>query len=89
VTDALLLARHADHTVLVVQHNKVDKKLVKRSVGALRKATPHLLGAVLNVIDVRSRSYQYYYYPQREGGAKKPPAGPDAPRSGRPARARA
>ena len=32
VTDALLLARHADHTLLVVQHNKVDKKLVKRSV---------------------------------------------------------
>ena len=44
VTDALLLARHADHTVLVVQHNKVDKKLVKRSVAALRKVTPNLLG---------------------------------------------
>jgi Mrp family chromosome partitioning ATPase len=77
VTDALLLARHADHAVLVIQHNKVDKKLVKRSVAALRKATPNLLGAVLNVVDVRSRSYQYYYYPQREGrpgGAPKPPA---------------
>ena len=67
VTDALLLARQADHTVLVVQHNKVDKKLIKRSVIALHKATPHLLGAVLNVVDVRARSYQYYYYPQREG----------------------
>jgi capsular exopolysaccharide synthesis family protein len=67
VTDALLLARHADHTVLVIQHNKVDKKLVKRSVAALRKATPNLLGAVLNVVDVRARSYQYYYYPQRDG----------------------
>ena len=44
VTDALLLARHADHTVLVVQHDKVDKKLVKRSVLALRKVTPNLLG---------------------------------------------
>jgi len=77
VTDALLLARHSDHTVLVVQHNKVDKKLVKRSVAALRKATPHLLGAVLNVVDVRARSYQYYYYPQKEGAAgprPKPPA---------------
>jgi len=77
VTDALLLARHSDHTVLVVQHNKVDKKLVKRSVAALRKATPHLLGAVLNVVDVRARSYQYYYYPQKESAAgprPKPPA---------------
>jgi capsular exopolysaccharide synthesis family protein len=83
VTDALLLARHADHTLLVVQHNKVDKKLVKRSVAALRKVTPHLLGAVLNVVDVRSRSYEYYYYPQRaaaEGGPRPPDgAGGDKP----------
>ena len=79
VTDALLLARHADHTVLVVQHNKVDKKLVKRSVAALRKATPNLLGAVLNVVDVRARSYQYYYYPQRDAA---PPAGRSRPPPG-------
>jgi capsular exopolysaccharide synthesis family protein len=79
VTDALLLARHADHTVLVIQHNKVDKKLVKRSVAALRKATPNLLGAVLNVVDVRARSYQYYYYPQQEGGKGGPPKPPAKP----------
>jgi polysaccharide biosynthesis transport protein len=87
VTDALLLARHADHVVLVVQHNKVDKKLVKRSVAALRKATPNVLGAVLNVVDVRGRSYQYYYYPQRDGapeGRSKAPA-PGEGRAGKPA----
>ena len=66
VTDALLLARHADHTVLVVQHDKVDKKLVKRSVAALRKVSANLLGVVLNVVDVRGRGYQYYYYPHRD-----------------------
>jgi capsular exopolysaccharide synthesis family protein len=77
VTDALLLARHCDHTVLVVQHNKVDKKLVKRSVAALRKATPNLLGVVLNVVDVRARSYHYYYYPQKGRAAGAPP--PKAP----------
>ena len=79
VTDALLLARHADHTVLVIQHDKVDKKLVKRSVAALRKATPGLLGAVLNVVDVRARSYQYYYYPQRDAAT---PAGSRPPAAG-------
>jgi succinoglycan biosynthesis transport protein ExoP len=90
VTDALLLARHADHTLLVVQHNKVDKKLVKRSVAALHKVTPHVLGVVLNVVDVRARAYHYYYYPQREGGPPKPPsADPGAARTGGPARARA
>jgi succinoglycan biosynthesis transport protein ExoP len=87
VTDALLLARHADHVVLVVHHNKVDKRLVKRSVAALRKATPNLLGAVLNVVDVRARSYQYYYYPQREShseGRPKAPAPGEGP-AGKPA----
>jgi len=79
VTDALLLARHADHTVLVIQHDKVDKKLVKRSVAALRKATPNLLGAVLNVVDVRARRYQYYYYPQSDAAT---PAGPRPPAAG-------
>jgi capsular exopolysaccharide synthesis family protein len=62
VTDALLLARHADMVVMVVQHNKVDKKLVKRNVVAIRRATPNLLGVVLNSVDVRSKGYGYYYY---------------------------
>ncbi|HXY42109.1 MAG TPA: polysaccharide biosynthesis tyrosine autokinase [Vicinamibacteria bacterium] len=72
VTDALLLARRADHTVLVVQHNKVDKKLVKRALGALRKATPQLLGAVLNVVDMRGHGYEYYYYPSRGRSGEGP-----------------
>jgi len=64
VTDALLLARHADLTVLVVQHDKVDKKVVKRSLAALRKVTPHVLGAVLNAVDMKTRGSYYYYYHQ-------------------------
>lgn len=82
VTDALLLARHADHAVLVVQHNKVDKRLVRRNAAELRKATPHLLGVVFNGVDMRARSYQYYYYhyPQREG-EKTAPASKEGPES--------
>jgi capsular exopolysaccharide synthesis family protein len=62
VTDALLLARHADMVLMVVQHNKVDKRLVKRNVAAIRKATPNLLGVVLNAVDAQAKSYGYYYY---------------------------
>jgi polysaccharide biosynthesis transport protein len=65
VTDALLLARHADMTVLVVQHDTVDKKVVKRSLAALRKVTPSVLGAVLNQVEVKTRSH-YYYYSERK-----------------------
>ncbi len=62
VTDALLLARHADMVLMVVQHNKVDKRLVKRNVAAIRKATPNLLGVVLNAVDAQTKGYGYYYY---------------------------
>ncbi len=76
VTDALLLARHADLAVMVVRHNKVDKKLVKRSVAALRRVTPNLLGAVLNAVDVKSKGYYYYYhYGSREAAPRKEAAG--------------
>jgi capsular exopolysaccharide synthesis family protein len=77
VTDALLLARHADVAVMVVQHNKVDKKVVRRSVAALQKASPNVLGVVLNQVDVQQKGYYYYYYQHdaatggRRGGAAK------------------
>lgn len=73
VTDALLLARHADVTLFVVQHNKVDKRLIKRNVAALRKVTPNVLGAVLNGVDIKTKGYYYYYYHQEHAGQ------PDAP----------
>ncbi len=64
VTDALLLARQADTTVFVVQHNAVDKRLVKRSVTALKKAGASVLGVVLNAVPEVARS-DYYYYSYR------------------------
>ena len=60
----------------MVQHNKVDKKLIKRNVAALRKVAPNLLGAVLNGVDVRTKGYYYYYYDEtaEPGQAKTPRA---------------
>jgi capsular exopolysaccharide synthesis family protein len=75
VTDALLLARNADLALFVVQHNKVDKKLIKRNAAALRKVSPNLLGAVLNGVDLKTKGYYYYYYPQEAAqprAARKP-----------------
>lgn len=64
VTDALLLARYCDLAVYVVQHNKVDKKAIKRSIMALQKVTPNLLGVAINALDTKTRGYYYYYYNQ-------------------------
>ena len=67
VTDALLLARHADIVLFVVHHNKVDKKVIKRTVASLRKVTPNLLGGVLNAVDIKATGGHYaYYYPSHE-----------------------
>ena len=60
VTDALLLAKHADSVLLVVQQNKVDRAMVKRALAALRRTTPHVVGAVLNVVDVKAKGYYGY-----------------------------
>jgi capsular exopolysaccharide synthesis family protein len=67
VTDALLLARNADSILLVVQQNKVDRAMVKRALGALRKVTPNVIGAVLNAVDVKTKGYYgYAYYGSRK-----------------------
>jgi capsular exopolysaccharide synthesis family protein len=80
VTDGLLLARHADMTVMVVQHNHADKKVARRGVLALSKVTDSLIGVVLNAVDIQTQGYQYYYYyPQRrdaEDAAAKSASGP-------------
>jgi succinoglycan biosynthesis transport protein ExoP len=68
VTDALLLARYCDLAVYVVQHNKVDKKAIKRSLLALQKVTPNLIGVVVNALDTKTRGYYYYYYNQDHKG---------------------
>jgi succinoglycan biosynthesis transport protein ExoP len=82
VTDALLVARTADHVAFVIQHNRVDKKAVKRHVAQLRKATPHLLGAVLNDIDIKAKGYYYYYYPRKDSPAAPAPASQEAETDG-------
>jgi capsular exopolysaccharide synthesis family protein len=71
VTDALLLARHADLALVVVRYNSVDKKVVRRSVRSLKRVCPNVLGAVFNDLDVKTRGYQYYYgYGYKSGGNK-------------------
>jgi polysaccharide biosynthesis transport protein len=73
VTDALLLAQRADSTLLVVQQNKVDRTMVKRALLALRKVTPNVIGAVLNAVDVKTKSYYGYadYGSRRDAKDKK------------------
>jgi capsular exopolysaccharide synthesis family protein len=67
VTDAQLLGRYADSCIFVVQHDKVNKALVRRTIEALKRSGANVLGAVLNAVALKGGSYYYdYYYPNSE-----------------------
>jgi len=65
VSDASVLASEVDLTMIVVQHRKLPRSMLIRVKEAVENVGGHVLGVVLNNVDVRSDSqYQYYtsYY---------------------------
>jgi capsular exopolysaccharide synthesis family protein len=96
VSDASVLASEVDLTMLVVQHRKLPRNMLLRVKQAVENVGGHVIGVVLNNVDVRSDSqYQYYtsyytYYAPAEAQMVAPPAGsapaakpqPSVPRGG-------
>jgi len=65
VSDASVLASEVDLTMIVVQHRKLPRNMLMRVKQAIENVGGHVIGVVLNNVDVRSDSqYQYYtsYY---------------------------
>jgi polysaccharide biosynthesis transport protein len=65
VSDAAVLASEVDLTMIVVQHRKLPRNMLMRVKQAVENVGGHVIGVVLNNVDVRSDSqYQYYtsYY---------------------------
>jgi len=65
VSDASVLASEVDLTMIVVQHRKLPRNMLIRVKEAVENVGGHVIGVVLNNVDVRSDSqYQYYtsYY---------------------------
>lgn len=93
VSDASVLASEVDLTMIVVQHRKLPRNMLMRVKQAVENVGGHVIGVVLNNVDVRSDSqYQYYtsyytYYAPAESqplpsqGSSSSPAKPSAPRS--------
>jgi capsular exopolysaccharide synthesis family protein len=74
VTDAVVLAREADGVVLVVKGDDTPRELVRRARDLLMQANTHLLGAVVNNVDVGWGGV--YLYNRYYGGYyAEPPAG--------------
>jgi polysaccharide biosynthesis transport protein len=60
-----VLASEVDLTMLVIQHRKLPRNMLLRVKHAVENVGGHVIGVVLNNVDVRSDSqYQYYtsYY---------------------------
>ena len=63
VTDASILARHTQGTVLVAEGGRTTKDALRRARGFLTGSGVNVLGCILNDLDMSSpTSYGYYYY---------------------------
>jgi ATPases involved in chromosome partitioning len=75
VSDAAVLASEVDLTMIVIQHRKLPRNMLLRVKSAVDNVGGHVIGVVLNNVDVRSDSqYQYYtsyytYYAPNEAPA--------------------
>jgi len=94
VSDASVLASQVDMVLLVVQYRKYPQAMTVRAKQMVEKVGGHLMGVVLNNINISQDSYYYYYsgyyydyYSKREddgesksdaGDAAKKPAGDQA-----------
>jgi len=77
VSDASVLASEVDLTMIVVQHRKLPRHMLMRVKQAVENVGGHVIGVVLNNVDVRSDSqYQYYtsYYTYYAPSELPPPA---------------
>jgi capsular exopolysaccharide synthesis family protein len=61
VSDASVLASEVDFTIIVVQHRKLPRNMLMRVKQAVENVGGHVIGVVLNNVDIRSDS-QYEYY---------------------------
>jgi capsular exopolysaccharide synthesis family protein len=63
VTDAAILSKLVDGTVLILKSLRTTRDAARYAVGVLRDIGSPILGAVLNDLDLLNRKYgQHYYY---------------------------
>ena len=73
VTDARILTRIADSTVVVAEYNKTKKEVLKKTVKSIKNIGGNIAGVVINKIPHSSKSYygNGYYYDSINSNEKK------------------
>jgi polysaccharide biosynthesis transport protein len=77
VSDALGVASRADNTIMVIRAGLTRRKAITRSFELLARSKIHILGAIINDIDLNienfytysNRSYGYRYYGRKGQGS--------------------
>ena len=73
VTDAVVLSKSVDGVILVIRAGYTAKEIIKSGIAQFGAVGTHILGAVLNGVDMsRDRyHYQYYYYYYGKDGDRR------------------
>jgi polysaccharide biosynthesis transport protein len=79
VTDAAILSRLVDGTALVIRSGRTTRDAVIRSRGQLAAVNAHLIGVILNHVDLNSPHYSSYYGYQNHYYTADPVAASAAP----------
>lgn len=61
VTDAQIVSTNVDGTILVVRANKTEKAAVKEAVRLIKQVGGHIIGTILNDVEVKGSGYYGYY----------------------------
>lgn len=73
VTDAEILSRKVDGSILVVSSEKTEKDLLERGIQLIKNEQSFFIGTILNNFSAKSgygSYYKYYYYYSKEGEKK-------------------
>ncbi len=62
LADAVILSAKVDQTILVAESGQVTRDAFNEMVRLITRARGHILGAVINKLDVSRTGYYYYYY---------------------------
>jgi len=72
VTDPVILSRLVDGVVLVIHAGITSRNVIANAVRQLRDIQAHILGSVLNNVDIEKDGYYYYqYYGEKDGKKEK------------------
>ncbi|MFA5146605.1 MAG: polysaccharide biosynthesis tyrosine autokinase [Candidatus Omnitrophota bacterium] len=62
LTDAIILSRAVDGTVMVIESGKTERKLLSRVCRLFADSRVYVIGVLLNKIRIKSSEYGYYSY---------------------------